>query len=114
MVNNVIRDFYHSAAAYLTVRAMDIGSTTLALSKPGVEELNPVTDYFIENYGLIQGQAAKEVLFSGVALGLAHKINKLQRDHKTRLPDECGTKSLQVVTVFTLPVIVNNLIVYFS
>jgi len=113
-LSKATRDFYYSTAAYLTVRGMDIASTTLAFSKPDTNEVNPLTDYFIDKLGVLEGQMVKEVLLSGVFLGLAHKLNGLQKESQTKLSKESGTKFVQVASVLSLAATVNNLLVYLS
>ncbi len=74
--------FYYSSAAFLTMKALDVASTYLNVSKYGIQEGegNELTKWAMETFGVTPGLAIKNIPLIVAALGIGYLVNKNLKD----------------------------------
>jgi hypothetical protein len=101
---------HYASLAFLTIRGVDVATTYLALNNnDSNKEMNPLTKYFMDQFGTGIGLGVKNMLIITGIMGATYLMHKLDKKTKVKTGEIMGSVLLYAGTLDGLCAVINNL-----
>ena len=107
---------YYASLALLAIKGLDIASTSLYMHKFNDlnAELNPISRYAMDRFGIDTGLMIKDIPLTITVLGLGYFLNRMYKDSDSRIFKNIGSVTVYAVTLPGIPIVINNFIQYLT
>ena len=110
------KSYCYTSAGYVTMRGLDVLSTTMGCKKHGVDgEVNPLIRHLMSEQGIDEGMLTFTIPITALVLGAAYISNKIGEEiSDNKIVQNIGTIGLLAGSAYGLEVVANNFIYYMN